>query len=159
MVVETKPSPSLRVVKQSEFVASCDCEDFYRHRDFEHTRADFLTRKRNARLVRATDYEIRYGSVVVKVETRDRRGRRRHEVFLGRGDGDPWVCKHVICALRSRAMMPDYRHKTVVLSEVVARSLARMYAGKLVKRSREPDVVVTSVNGVWVVGWWREPKA
>jgi hypothetical protein len=157
-MVTVAEKPRLKVVRQSEFIATCDCEDFWRHREYEQPREEFLGRKARSRDVKVVGYEVRYGSVVVKLETQDRRGRRPHEVMLGRGDGDPYVCKHVISALRSKALMPEYRNKTVVLSEDAARNLARMYVGRLLKRGRRPEVVLTTVNNVYVVGWWKESE-
>ncbi len=153
---DSRPKGSLRVVRQSEFLASCDCEDFWRSKDHDQERRDFASRKARSRGIRVVSVEARYGMVAVRVETADKRGARAHEVMLGRGDGDGCVCKHIIRALRSSALMPDRRNKTVVFSEDAARNLARMYAGRMVKMGRMPDAIVTSVNNVYVVGWRKE---
>ena len=154
-MVMTEEKPVLKVVRQSDFIASCSCEDFFRHKDYEQTQEEFLGRKGRSKGLRVVGFDVRYGAVVVATETRDKRGCRQSEVMLSRGDGDPFVCKHIVRALRTKALMPEYLFKTVVFSEKAARNLARLYAGKLRKRGRQPDVVVTACNNAHVVGWRR----
>ena len=155
MVIAERSKAHLIVVRSSEFTATCQCEDHWRHKEYDQSVEEFKTRKVRSRDVRVVGYDTRYGSVVVNVQTVDKRGRREYQVYLGRGDGDSWCCKHIIASLRSRALMPQYKNKTVVFSQEIARRLQRMYAGRLVKSGRQPDVLVTRVNNSFVVGWWR----
>ncbi len=130
------------VVKASEFEASCDCDDFMRHSDREQTQAEFEQRAERSKQVNVGSIAARYGTVVVQTLTVDRRGSRLHEVILSRGDGFPWVCKHIIRAVQTIALMPDRGSKAVMFDHQEAKTFAQKVGG-----------LVATVNGASVVGW------
>lgn len=156
MVTTTEARPQVQVVQQSEFIASCSCEDFWRRKDWEQSPSEFRSRKTKSGALKVEGVDVVHGAVMIHVQTEDRRGVRRNQVMLSRGDGELAVCKHIIRALRSRAIMPDMRFKTVVVSEDNARRLARMYRGRLQKHGQPDEVTITTVNNVWIVGWGKE---
>lgn len=127
----------------SEFQVSCECEDWWRHRDYPQTKQELMSRLQKSIGLQVVSVEPRYGGVLVTVQTSDRKGVRRYGVMLSRGSEGTWMCKHALRALDCQALMPEHRQKAIFVEEEEAVDLAR----------RHEKSVVTTVNGFWVVGF------
>ena len=143
MTIHQGDRPTVQVVESSVFEATCDCEDYEWHRDYDQSDEELKSRKLNANKVEVTDIKPMYGTVVACTRTSDSKSSRPHEVILSRGGGIGWVCKHIIATLRTKALMPNSGSKELFLDEGDARVFA----------ARRSDSIVTSCNSVWVVGY------
>ena len=134
--------PSMTIV-ESEFEASCDCEDFTWHRDQEQSEKDFKSRRGRAHELGARDIKVLYGTVAVQTSTEGDHGARKHSVILSRGDGVAWSCKHILKALTTQAIMPQFQYKAVCFTDEEVAEL----------ESRHDVTLVATCNAVKVVGW------
>ena len=100
-----KSSGQLKVVYYSDLMASCCCEDFQRHAvafDFtlKSQRAQTLdevkTRVAKIAGIRKVSEREEYSTRFIELETD---GKRRHTVMISQGDGESWVCKHILKVL------------------------------------------------------------
>ena len=133
---------SLTIV-ESDFEASCDCEDFTWHRDMEQSEEEFKSRRGRSHELGTRDIKVVYGTVEVQTRTSDKQGARGHSVVLSRGDGVAWSCKHILKALTTQAIMPDFKYKAVCFSDEEVEDL----------ESRHDVTLVATCNAVKVVGW------
>lgn len=133
---------SMTIVK-SEFEASCDCEDFEWHRDRDQSEEEFKSRRGRSHLLGAVDIRVVYGTVAIETKTEDAKGFRSHRVVLSRGDGVAWSCKHILKALTTKAIMPDFKYKAVCFSDEEVSAL----------QSRHGVILVATCNAVRIVGW------
>lgn len=128
-------------VAVSEFTASCECEDFWRHQDQVPSVDEFQGRQQRSIFVQVNKLEAKYGSVLAEVLTQDKKSIRKYAVWLSRGETGTWLCKHILKVLQTQALMPDRKFKAVFWSEVGA--LLDLY----------PEAILTTVNGALVVGY------
>ncbi len=127
----------------SDFIATCGCEDWLYHKDYPQSYQEFMKRSISSVDLSIIEVGLNHGVVQVVTETNDSLGRRRYRVLISRGDGDSWMCKHLIAAVQTKALMPNRRFKRVFFTEQDAREFA-----KAIDCS-----IVTSVNQVSVVGY------